>query len=192
MLESAASDRLADTPLMVPEHPEVMNFIAAFRDDSGDRRAIDTPLLLALISRNAPPPPDLRVDEALWWATVAGDARAAESLVRPQGLLAADESIATMEAETEKELRSLHAASTFSSPYLTRRTNEAASWLIENIQPDNATHRPWAVHVFIQMAASGNIEADMYAQTLLHNATVGGRIDIFSAAILLHAARQLP
>ena len=191
MIESAAAQRLVQTPLMQPNHPDLTHFIATFRDDRGDRRSIDTPLLLALTSQRAHAPHNLRIDEALWWAHVENNAASAESLVRSEGPLAADPAVATLETETEKELRSLHAASTFSTPYLTRRTSEAATWLIDCIQPDNATHRPWAIHVFIRMAAEGNIEADMYAQTLLHNTAVGGTIDIFSAAILLHASRQL-
>ena len=56
---------------------------------------------------------------------------------------------------------------------------------MDNIQPDNATNHPWAVHVFASLAVeTGNFEFDLYAQSLLHNCIVGtGKPDAFSAII---------
>ncbi|MEO1585156.1 MAG: hypothetical protein AAFR96_11390, partial [Planctomycetota bacterium] len=65
---------------------------------------------------------------------------------------------------------------------------------IREIQPDNATNLPWAVHVFCVLAErDGDADASLYAETLLHNCVVGGagRPDKLSALILLDSARRL-
>lgn len=69
----------------------------------------------------------------------------------------------------------------------------SARWLITEIQPDNATNLPWAVHVFASLAVRDDShEARMYAETLMHNCMVSsGQPDTLSALILLDAAKQL-
>ena len=67
------------------------------------------------------------------------------------------------------------------------RIDDVRRWHLEHTQPDNATNRPWALHVFLTM---GTPEAVHYAETLLHNAMVGGP-DPLSARILVDAAREL-
>ena len=47
------------------------------------------------------------------------------------------------------------------------RLEEVRHWHLANTQPDNATNRPWAIHVFL---LGGSPEDEHYAQTLLHNA----------------------
>jgi EAL domain-containing protein (putative c-di-GMP-specific phosphodiesterase class I) len=62
-------------------------------------------------------------------------------------------------------------------------------WHLEHTQPDNATNRPWALHVFVRAGAP---EARLYAETLLHNATASdARHEPLTRWILLDAAREL-
>lgn len=104
---------------------------------------------------------------------------------------------ATIEVVTEVELCALHAlwtvARTRGRPDLRARCLSAAAWHLRELQPDNATQMPWAVHVFAILGVeTGNASADVDAQTRLHNAMAGrGRVDRRSALILLHAAREL-
>lgn len=97
-----------------------------------------------------------------------------------------------IEVWTETELAAVHAAWSL-GPDWRAEARRAAAWLVDNIQPDNATNRPWGVHVFASLAhESGGAQFELYAQTLLHNCQVmTGRPDDFSAMILLHAARGL-
>ena len=73
------------------------------------------------------------------------------------------------------------------------RVRLAVIWHLEHIQPDNATNHPWAVHLFAaagcEVGAPHASEADLFAQTLAHNALVSmGRPDRISAHILADAA----
>ena len=97
-----------------------------------------------------------------------------------------------IEVWTETELAAVHAAWSL-GPEWRAEARRAAAWLVDNIQPDNATNRPWGVHVFAMLAhETGGAQYELYAQTLLHNCQVmTGRPDDFSAMILLHAARVL-
>ncbi|GAB5495406.1 MAG: hypothetical protein Phyf2KO_04860 [Phycisphaerales bacterium] len=97
-----------------------------------------------------------------------------------------------IEVWTETELAAVHAAWSLGHDWRTE-ARRAAAWLVDNIQPDNATNRPWGVHVFVSLAhETGGAQYELYAQTLLHNCQVmTGRPDDFSAMILLHAAREL-
>ena len=109
----------------------------------------------------------------------------------PQGLCK------TLEVWTETELAALHAlrrlATIRHEPRWRDRALACARWHVENLQPDNATNRPWAVHLFVELGVLGGVpESELYAQTLLHNCVVSlGRPDRLSAAILLDAALAL-
>ncbi|MGP1272488.1 MAG: hypothetical protein ACTS22_04070 [Phycisphaerales bacterium] len=95
-----------------------------------------------------------------------------------------------IEVWTEIELAAVHSA--WALPGWRAASESAARWLLEEIQPDNATNLPWAAHVFAAIAARGNQEARLYAETLLHNCVVGrGRPDDLSALILLDSAALL-
>ncbi len=98
-----------------------------------------------------------------------------------------------IEVWTEQELSGLHAlwwlARRRGRDDLARRGAAARDWHLVNTQPDNATNRPWALHVFL---LGGTDESRLYAETLLHNCLVGtGRPDPTSAWILLDSARAL-
>ncbi|RNC81625.1 MAG: hypothetical protein ED559_07500 [Phycisphaera sp.] len=130
------------------------------------------------------------LDETLFWAslgrheTPAIPGNSAGVTGEPTG--------PAIEVWTETELAAVHAAWSL-GPDWRAEARRAASWLVANIQPDNATNRPWGVHVFASLALeTGDAQFELYAQTLLHNCQVmTGRPDDFSAMILLHAARAL-
>jgi hypothetical protein len=63
---------------------------------------------------------------------------------------------------------------------------------MDELQPDNATNRPWAVAAFAEMAVEGDGDAELYADTLLHNCRVTlGRPGLLSTILLLDARRSL-
>lgn len=98
-----------------------------------------------------------------------------------------------IEVWTEIELASMHAlwrlARRSGDAMLQGRLFHAARWHVQNTQPDNATNRPWAIHVFL---IEGSADGRAYAATLLHNAqAVRAVIEPGSAWILLDAAAEL-
>lgn len=136
-------------------------------------------------------PPDDRAPEvALWWALVDDRIEVPEDA--GQTLFPADRYRA-IEVWTEAELCGLHAlwrlARQRERPDWKRRAERVRDHHLEHTQPDNATNRPWALHVFL---LGGSPEHVHYAETLLHNAMAsGGTPDPFSAWILLDAASEL-
>ena len=114
-------------------------------------------------------------------------------LVNPgSGPLTPDFTRLTIEVATETELASLHALS-HAGELARARVDSASDWIVQNLQPDNATNHPWAGHVFLNRAfETGSVEHRLYAETLLHNCIVSlGRADRFSALILLDSGRSL-
>ena len=97
-----------------------------------------------------------------------------------------------LEVWTATELAALHALWNLAArrperPEWRQRAEAHRTWFLNEIQPDNATNRPWAIHVFL---LDGGPEASFYAETLLHNAqTVGD--DLLSGWILKDAAAEL-
>ncbi|MFO0861797.1 MAG: hypothetical protein U0570_14715 [Phycisphaerales bacterium] len=165
-----------------------------FTDEAGNKRAID-PFLVAWLRQAPPPivPPNPSTDLKLWNMLVRGQRASMMSVVAPSGgPLTPEFNTLTIEVASENELASLHALS-HAGPGASARMAAASDWMVENLQPDNATNHPWAVHVFLQRAfETGAVEHRLYAETLLHNCVVAlGRADRFSALILLDAARQL-
>lgn len=145
-------------------------------------------------------------DAPLWWLLHADPASASARLdalltptpptpTAPTPALA--QPARAIEVATESELAAVHAldllAIRLRRPDLARRAQCAAQWLIEHLQPDNATSHPWAAHVFVRLAArTGDPDALLYADTLTHNALVAlGRPDRLSAHVLLSCARAL-
>lgn len=109
----------------------------------------------------------------------------------PQGLHRA------IEVWTETELSCLHAlwhaGDRNGRPDWQQRALAAARWHVSRLQPDNATNRPWAAHLFVLVAArDGCADAALYAETLIHNCQVqSGRPDPLSALILVDSADAL-
>lgn len=182
--------------------PLADTWIQSFRDDAGHRRAVDTPFLhhaTGLVPTRTPRLASLlpHVDVALWWRVASGPGcpfDAGEIITSSDGPLVPDLHQQPIELWSTAELCALHALSWLGlrEPRWRDRTLGAAAWLLANVQPDNATNHPWGVHVFAGMESAGDLEAGLYAQTLLNNALVGReRADRFSACILHDAAQQL-
>lgn len=174
--------------------------------------ACDAPLVASVLSAlasdsDAAPPaavavpdPLPRASEArLWWA-IHQPSPTTESLPDTGGigpLLPVDDYRA-IEVWTECELASLHALRNLAGrpdvdPHLrsalATRLDRAVTWHLDHTQPDNATNRPWAIHVF---AERSDPEAQLYAEGLLHACQVGStQLEPLSRAILLDAALQL-
>ena len=138
-------------------------------------------------------------DGVLWAAaadpTDGALVAAADDLLarRPGSSLADPGAYMALEVWTECELSALHALARLVrlAPGTARRARfaELSAWHLEHTQPDNATNRPWALHVF---ARRGDPESILYAETLLHNvAASDARHEPLSRWILLDAAREL-
>lgn len=178
-------------------------FIDTFADDAGHRRAIDRPLLAHMLGVNpGARPPGATHEAALWWSLHEADPRgplAGLDLAGNERLFPSLREVG-IERWTEAEFAGVHALSWLAGrvPGAIERSRRAALWLVREVQPDNGTHRPWATHLFVMLTldaaldATARAEADLYAQTLLHNALAGaGRVDRFSACILWDSAAWL-
>ena len=187
----------------IPEHSELARqaWVEGFVDDHGNRPDITTPFLTwcaRLRVVDAPThTPDAPPDSMLWWAL--SDPRIDPSRFlnqQDQGPILHQAERTSIEVWTERELCGLHAFSRLalagSRADWESRCFRCVDWLMNNLQPDNATNHPWAIHVFVIAARAGNPDADMYAQTLLHNCQVNlGRADRLSAYILRDASEFL-
>ena len=108
-----------------------------------------------------------------------------------------------IEVWTECELSVMHAAwhvllegagDSESRRRLHARLGGAVEWHLEHTQPDNATSRPWAIHVFLELGHP-DVEAIDYAANMLHAAESarmsGGGDDRLRGWILGDAAATL-
>lgn len=194
-LRQIAAPALVGTPLTDPTI-DADHWIDTFTDGNGDRRALDPVFLSAVLGRVSHAPSEADIDECLWAAASASDADAASRLLGLTGPLVPFRD-GVIEVWTETELSGVQALSTLGlvtqRQDLTERALSAAGWHLENTQPDNATNRPWGINVFVRIAeAQASPEAELYAQTLLHNAMMpSGTPDILSSCILWQAATLL-
>lgn len=198
-LHAAAMATLAGTPLVVDADERARrSWIAGFRDERGNRPAVAVPLMHHLAGLRGEIPERSTADVAWWWGVAAGDlAVFADGRLEGPLLPTTPEDPGGgpmgegVEVWSEAELCALHAASRAGVPW--SRCVSAASWLMCHVQPDNATNRPWAIHVFLRVwSETGDFEARLYAETLLHNCRVQfGRPDVLSAMVLLDASRAL-
>lgn len=185
-----------------PSHLATHAWITAFADDAGHRRDADTPFLSHTLALHPSTNPSPRASElALAWWSLSHPA-AFDCLrinIAADGPLLPHLREAGIETWTETELGAMHAllwrGTLQGIAPLIDRAYRTAHWMLDNLQPDNATNHPWAVHLFITMsldprrAEPDRTAADLYAQSLLHNAVVHtGRPDRFSALILWDAA----
>jgi hypothetical protein len=177
---------------------DAIAFIETFRDEAGNRRAVDRPLLMTLLGlRSMHERGVVSPDVDLWWHLAEGRAWTGAPWLAEQGPLVRVSVDDSIEEWTERQLCVLHALRSIASrdgdAALRERCADAARWCISEIQPDNATHHPWAIHVFVELWLDHDqVEARLYAETMLHNCLVGqGRAERFSACILAHAAGEL-
>lgn len=194
LLRGAARPGLTGTPVI--GGGDGLAWAQSFRDGAGHRRAIDPWLLARVLGvkrdeiREGASEDRRQPWLGVWRAAEAGEL---PRLERDDGPLFPSLHDQAIEVWTEGELCGLHGLgwATGRDPELTPRLVSAARWLIENIQPDNATSHPWGVQVFATLG-SDDVEADMYAQTLLHNALAGlSEPDVLSALILWDGADWL-
>ncbi|MEY3231108.1 MAG: hypothetical protein RL689_1197 [Planctomycetota bacterium] len=178
--------------------PEAATFVSTFRDDAGHRRPVDAAFLAHVTGIPSAPAASESPDCRLWGQAARPPAARDERIVR--AALDADPRALAMglresgiEIWTETELACLHAL-TWLGVDREPRATIAARFLIEELQPDNGTNHPWAIHWFAWLECTqGDMEAGLYAQALLHNAmTAGGGVpDLFSAIIFHDAARWI-
>lgn len=185
-----------------------------FRDERRNRLETDEGLFAALRSTVWKASATAGGDVKLWGgapvdAVVLPDNGAVEgrALLGDWTRQPKDKPFVGMEVWGERELCALHAlwsrartASDDDRARWLRRGYSACRWMIENLQPDNATNLPWSAHVWVMASSPGvwgpglGPEARVYAETLLHNCQVGGGLgaaDRRSAWILLHASSEL-
>ncbi|MFG0251476.1 MAG: hypothetical protein ACF8NJ_01220 [Phycisphaerales bacterium JB038] len=188
--------------------------VRAFRDDRGHHRASDLPFLAQRFGYEVGPAPAAAAhDVALWWALhddgidvdrIIDREAQPQSLHRHEGAvrggaggLFRQDLFQTIEVWTEADLSGLHAlyhlAQRRGRPDWRRRLFEVARWHLLEVQPDNGTNHPWAVHVFLILAQEeSDPQAQLHAETLLSNSLVTfGEPDAFSKHILADAARTL-
>lgn len=135
-------------------------------------------------------------ERTLWESACTGGAALAAGTLDLAGVgpLWPADRWSAIEVWTESELCGLHALARLrrTRPELAApaaaRIRSAIEWHLEHTQPDNATHRPWGLHLFL---AHPDPEVDLYGQTLLHNFEAAGRGDRDAAWILLDAAREI-
>ncbi|TVQ54449.1 MAG: hypothetical protein EA377_05435 [Phycisphaerales bacterium] len=164
---------------------------------------LNEPFLAAVRQAPVPPdaaPPGSSPEVALWWAVAgasvdvdAAIAEPTEGSLLPQGLYRA------IEVWTESDLCALHAlwilAQREGRADWIERVDRVRQWHLEYTQPDNATNRAWALHVFLLGSPPFELcepESRHYAETLLHNTiAMDGRPTPLNAWILLDAARWI-
>ncbi|MCA9288202.1 MAG: hypothetical protein KDA05_06445 [Phycisphaerales bacterium] len=153
----------------------------AFRDDLGHRRPEDGAFLRAHLGLPPPPTPTATPESRLWALAGTPDAAAPpDPLIGPanaEGPLLLGHETRAIEVATDAELCAIHALWAIGerTPAWRDRALAAARWCVDELQPDNATNEPWAIHVFLMIdSLEGDAAAGLYAQTLLHNAMVAG------------------
>ena len=203
-LRRIAAPVLAKTPLLIPStDADKRCYIDAFTDEAGTRRHWDPFLLGHLLGIPVSPSPEPWLWS--WNALLAGNDSPPPRSERPSPPFFADPDSWSLEQETEKELAGLHAWSWLiqreehaeARGTADPRFDAAAQWTLANIQPDNATNHPWAIHVYLARPTNPtnpthSTNARMYAETMLHNCLVTtGQPDLVSALILWDAANWL-
>lgn len=195
-LEALAGPAVPDLP-RAGTGPDRIAFARAFRDSAGTARNTDLPMLARLLRVSPGPAPTALSGtcERIWWALHADPVSCEGELGAGEGPLAIEVRGEGIEAWTEAELSALHGLTHMAirsgSRVLAARCRSAVAWHLGEIQPDNGTNRPWAVHAFV-LAGRSLPDATMHARTLVHNAIVErGRPERLGAVLLLDAADAL-
>lgn len=129
--------------------------------------------------------PCTRPETSMWWDRLKGSVSPDnEARWQGDGPLLQQHEAEAIEVWTDAELSALHAAwFVAKSPAQQERIERAVAWHLEHLQPDNATNRPWAIHVFY---LHGTLEAEHHAATLIHNVQASGGTTL--AGLLLRDA----
>lgn len=189
-------------------------FARGFADNLGHRRPTDLFVLSRLLGLTISPDgdtsdvptqgattqddPTRAKDLRAWRAVLRGDSPL--PLFDPSGPLVRWTGELSIESWTELEFSCLHALSHAAlaaepdgaGPH-SDRVDEAVAWHVNETQPDNGTNHAWATHAFLaRHLATGDPDPMLYAQTLVHNALVGGgTADRFNAVLMLDSAAWL-
>lgn len=196
-LESLSARVLAQTPLFQigcsTEDERVWS--DSFRDEFGHRRSLDPLVLARLLQRPLPAAPArTEPDDILWRASVDGRM---PKCPEGSGPITPTDMTQGIELWTQTELAALHAAWNIAldvgMPDWNVRVRSAIDWHVSELQADNATAHPWALHGFVVCAHELDESALwLHADMVLHACLVGtGQPDRFSALLLLDAARGL-
>ncbi len=186
---AATNPSLAD--LRTIEDPSA--FIEHFSDEHAHRRSVDRPFLTCLLRRaghslDAPTHPHpATIATALWHALATAQRPPASADVPLTPLT----DHASIEVWTEELLCALHAASWLArtDPAWHSAVDAHLPWIVEHLEPDNATRHPWSVHLFL---TAGDPALRLYADEQLHACRVQlAYPDRLSALILLDAAAFL-
>lgn len=169
-----------------------LDWVRHLEHASGEAVSLDRPLPVGALGRSGRGAADR---DGLAWALTQGTVEQdwSDQVDPGEGPLRAWGQERPIEVWTEEELAAIHGlwrlARRNRDSTLQERLRAAARWHLHHTQPDNATHRPWAVHVFL---LEGSDEGRVYAETLLHNATaLRVRLETVSAWILGDAAAEL-
>lgn len=199
-LEALARPVLAD----MPQDPSASadrrrDYAAAFRDECNVRRPTDLPLLAHLLGID-PDLPMRQVQRAdagspAWTALLDPTSNELRHYLSTTGPLVPERRDEGIETWTETELSELHALGAIAilrkDALIADRCRSAIEWHLAELQPDNGTNRPWAVHAFAWFADQLP-DAIFHANTLVHNACVErGRPERRSALILMHSSMIL-
>ena len=141
--------------------------------------------------------PCTRPETSMWWDRLQGSISTLNAKRwEGDGPFLQQNEAEAIEVWTDAELSALHAAwFVAQSSEQKERINRAVLWHLEHLQPDNATNRPWAIHVFY---LHGTPEAEHHAATLIHNvqasggATLAGLLLRDSAAAILAQSGTTP
>jgi hypothetical protein len=185
-----------------PPAPSIEQWIAHLRhvagapDPSVELGAgdLDAPLRAAVCGAPASSPASPGGEIGLWWARTQPSIDVDALIAAPtDGSLLPRDAYRAIEVWTDADLSAIHAlwwlAMERGRDDWRERVDAVRRWHLENTQPDNATNRPWALHVFL---LGPEAESRHYAETLLHNClAVHARPDTLSALILLDAAKAL-
>jgi len=175
-------------------------FSSSFHDESGNQRPVD-PFLIGAVFGHAAVRTTFSGDspDVQLWASITDGRTAVEQFLSgdSKGPLIRHPAGTSIEVLTETEACALHALWTIArvrvQTDLTARCLSAAQWHIAELQPDNATNSPWAIHVFAMLSILGvDSRGFMEAESRLHNCHVGrAQLDQRSAMILKHASMEL-
>lgn len=136
-------------------------------------------------------------EHAVWERLRAGDAGGALAAVRGDGALLTQGTFRAIEVWTDAELCALHALECLSrraaSASVTARCDQAMVLHFDQVQPDNGTNRPWALHAYVSFAARHHDARGAWmAESLLHSMLASqARTDSLSQWILAHSLREL-